>query len=185
MEETRNNEMLENTTEVDVLSESETVKEEVISKKLYDKLASEVARLKKERKAKMTADEQAQLEKQELLDKIAAYEKNEKLNAINTSLSNAGIKSKNDIASMLLEGDYSKAIEEIGKAYSISIVELQKTIKSLEMENTANAGTPTAGVGGITEEQALRSRYMEAAKNKNTEKMSFIIRQARNKNIQI
>lgn len=116
--------------------------EEMVSKKLFDKQASEIASLKKQLKAKQTDDEaalEAQKEKDKELDELRMYKQK---TSIKSGLTAKGISDKEaeTIADAILSGEADAIAKAIGENFEASQSALQKEIDTLKLSGIEKPG---------------------------------------------
>lgn len=105
-----------------------------ISKKQYDKNLSEISRLKKELKAKMTDEEKfniAQKEKDEKIKELTDFKTKSTLTS--GLIESFGKESAEKIADAIIEGDPSKIAEIVAKSYATATKGLQDEISQLKL----------------------------------------------------
>ena len=105
-----------------------------ISKKQYDKNMSEISRLKKELKAKMTDEEKfniAQKEKDDQIKELTDFKTKSTLTS--GLIESFGKESAEKIADAIIEGDPSKIAEIVAKSYETAIKGLQDEISQLKL----------------------------------------------------
>ncbi len=105
-----------------------------ISKKQYDKNLSEISRLKKELKAKMTDEEKfniAQKEKDDQIKELTDFKTKSTLTS--GLIESFGKESAEKIADAIIEGDPSKIAEIVAKSYETAIKGLQDEISQLKL----------------------------------------------------
>ena len=116
--------------------------EEMVSKKLFDKQASEIASLKKQLKAKQTDDEaalEAQKEKDKELEELRMYKQK---TSIKSGLTAKGISDKEaeTIADAILSGEADAIAKAIGENFEASQSALQKEIDTLKLSGIEKPG---------------------------------------------
>lgn len=116
--------------------------EELVSKKLFDKQASEIANLKKQLKAKQTDDEaalEAQKEKDRELEELRMYKQK---TSIKSGLTAKGISDKEaeTIADAILSGEADIIAKAIGENFETSQSALQKEIDTLRLSGIEKPG---------------------------------------------
>lgn len=154
--------------------------EKTISKKKYDKLASELAVLKKELRNKNTDEENARLDAEAKEEKIKELEKEVTKNKVAASLSKSGFDEKeiDEIVEAITENDTDALIVAVASSRKNVVDKLQKEIDTLKL---SNVDTPNGGsVGKNGDYKDYKNMTIDekiALKNSNPE----MFKQLRNK----
>lgn len=138
--------------------------EETVSKAMYDKAAGEIARLKKELRGKMTAEEQAKRAQEEKDEEIKELKEFKLKSELVSGLSEAfGKDVSAKIADSYLSGDANKFAEALSKAFKDSTQALNDEISQLKLKGMDKPGAGSnGGEGGtITKEQFAKMNIDE------------------------
>lgn len=152
-----------------------TGEEEVVSKKIYDKMSAELSKLKKEMRQNMSQEEQRRIEMEEKDSKIADLQKQLTLSSMITGLNSTGF--DETTVKAISEAYVGSNPDGFVKAISKAVKELndnhKREIENLKLESTPR---PAGGTGDgndkpITQEDFNNMNYMEQIefKNKNPE----------------
>lgn len=152
-----------------------TGEEEVVPKKIYDKMSAELSKLKKEMRQNMSQEEQRRIEMEEKDSKIADLQKQLTLSSMITGLNSTGFDEATVKA--ISEAYVGSNPDGFVKAISKAVKELndnhKREIENLKLESTPR---PAGGTGDgndkpITQKEFNNMSYMEQLefKNKNPE----------------
>lgn len=129
--------------------------EKMISKKLFDEKVSELSQkikvLEGEKKAKMTDDERAAAEKEEMVNELKNVQSELASLKTESSLIGAGIKPEisKGLASAIVGGDVSAIVEAIKAA----VADVEKETAAKTKREILENGAPKVPLGGGTGEQ--------------------------------
>lgn len=132
--------------------------EKMISKKLFDEKVSELSQkikvLEGEKKAKMTDDERAAAEKEEMVNELKNVQSELASLKTESSLIGAGIKPdiSKSLASAIVGGDVSAIVEAIKAA----VADVEKETAAKTKREILENGAPKVPLGGGTGEQPDR-----------------------------
>lgn len=132
--------------------------EKMISKKLFDEKVSELSQkikvLEGEKKAKMTDDERAAAEKEEMVNELKNVQSELASLKTESSLIGAGIKPEisKGLASAIIGGDVSAIVEAIKAA----VADVEKETAAKTKREILENGAPKVPLGGGTGEQPDR-----------------------------
>ena len=143
-----------------------TPTEPSVPKKEFDKLASELARIKREQKEKMTLDQQKELELKERDTRIAELEKEITKSTLKSGLSTSGLDSKHveSITNAILEGDTGNIIKSLNKALEEIDSKHKQELESVKLDLTPRPANGINGDGGekeITKEDFDKMSYLK------------------------
>lgn len=162
---------------------SEPDPEPTISKKEYDKLASELARMKKENKAKMSLDEQKEQELKDKDARILELEKTVKLSNVKAGLSVAGLDDKqiDDISQAYIKSDDDAFIKALNTTLKTITTSHEKEMEDIKLQLTPRPGEGSNGGtdnSEITKEEFDKMSYQEMydLKSKNPELFNKLIK---------
>lgn len=129
--------------------------EKMISKKLFDEKVSELSQkikaLEGEKRAKMTDDERAAAEKEEMVNELKNVQSELASLKTESSLIGAGIKPEisKGLASAIISGDVSTIVEAI----KVTVADVEKETAAKTKREILENGAPRVPVGGATGEQ--------------------------------
>lgn len=143
-----------------------TPEEPSVPKKDFDKVASELARIKRDQKEKMTLDQQKELELKERDAKIAELEKEITKSTLKSGLSTSGLDLKHveSITHAILEGDTDNIIKSLNKALEEIDSKHKQELESVKLELTPRPASGANGDGRekeITKEDFDKMSYLE------------------------
>lgn len=144
--------------------------EETVSKAMYDKVAGEVARLKRELKGKMSDEEKSKLAQEEKDKQIKELQDYKFRSELVSGLSDAfGKEASESIAESYLSGDAKKFAEAMSKAFTDSTKALNDEISQLKLKAMDKPGSGSNGGDGgtVTKEQFDKMNIDERIKLKN------------------
>lgn len=147
--------------------------EPMISKKEYDKVASELSKLKKER---LSDDEKVKLEMEEKDSRIAELEKTVTKSTLKSGLAISGLdeKSIDLITSAIIDGDVNNVVKSLNKVLKELNDKHNQEIEAIKLDLTPRPGEGSNGGASddsITKEDFDKMSYTEklALKEKNLE----------------
>lgn len=153
-----------------------TIGEPTVKKKDFDKVAGELARLKKEQKEKMTLDQQKELEMSEKDNKIIELENQIKKATLKSGLSVIGIDAKqvDSITNSILEGDTESIVKSITKVFEDVDSKHKQELEAVKLDLTPRPAVGSNGDGNteeVTQEMFNNMSYLEKyeLKEKNPE----------------
>lgn len=129
--------------------------EKMISKKLFDEKVSELSQkikaLEGEKRAKMTDDERAAAEKEEMVNELKNVQSELASLKTESSLIGAGIKPEisKGLASAIVSGDVSAIVEAI----KATVADVEKETAAKTKREILENGAPRVPMGGATGEQ--------------------------------
>lgn len=129
--------------------------EKMISKKLFDEKVSELSQkikaLEGEKKAKMTDDERAAAEKEEMVNELKNVQNELASLKTESSLTSAGIKPEisKGLASAIISADVSAIVE----AVKVAIADVEKETAAKTKREILENGSPNVPMGSGTGEQ--------------------------------
>ena len=129
--------------------------EKMISKKRFDEKVSELSQkikaLEGEKKAKMTDDERAAAEKEEMVNELKNVQNELASLKTESSLTSAGIKPEisKGLASAIVSGDVSAIVEAI----KATVADVEKETAAKTKREILENGAPRVPMGGATGEQ--------------------------------
>ena len=132
-----------------------TESEQTISKTRFDKLATDHANLKKQLRAGMSDAERLQAERDELAEQLRIANLDKQKESLSFSLTAKGLTEEDakKHAELLIDGDYSTAINGIIGAKDARITELQKEVDKLRLQTVTKPSGATSEEGVITKEK--------------------------------
>lgn len=139
--------------------------EKMISKKLFDEKVSELSQkikaLEGEKRAKMTDDERAAAEKEEMVNELKNVQSELASLKTESSLIGAGIKPEisKGLASAIVSGDVSAIVEAI----KATVADVEKETAAKTKREILENGAPKVPLGGSTGEQP--DHNMDLVKN--------------------
>ena len=133
--------------------------EPTVPKAQFDALATEIAKLKKEARERLTDDEKRAAEAKEKDDLIISLQKQVKMSSIKGGLATAGLdeKSIDAITTAYVEGNDADFIKNIG-----SVIKAIKDAHAKEIENIKLDLTPRPGEGtngGVEDKTVTREEF--------------------------
>lgn len=143
-----------------------TPAEQSVPKKEFDKLASELASIKREQKEKLTLEQQKELEIQERDTKIAELEKKITKSTLESGLSTSGLDPKyvKSLTDAILDGDTDSIIKNLNKALEEINSKHNQELESVKLDSTPRPANGTNGSEGekeITKEDFDKMSYLE------------------------
>lgn len=154
--------------------------EAMISKKEYDKVASELAKMKKER---LSDDEKIKLEMEEKDTKIAELEKTVTKSTLKSGLATSGLDGKaiDLITNAIIDGDVNDVVKSLNKVLKELNDKHSQEIEAIKLDSTPRPGEGSNGElenSNITRENFIKMSYIEKLelKKKNPELYNQLIK---------
>ncbi|MFR7590221.1 MAG: hypothetical protein ACLUVC_02160 [Longibaculum sp.] len=140
--------------------------EQLVPKKEFDKLASELASIKREQREKLTLEQQKELEIQEKDTKIAELEKKITKSTLESGLSASGLDQKyvKSLTDAILDGDTDSIIKNLNKALEEIKTKHNQELEAVKLDSTPRPANGTNGGEGekeITKEDFNKMNYLE------------------------